>query len=147
MLIVLFGQPNSGKTTLAESLKHHLDLVCIDGDNLRDIFRNKDFSKQGRLRNLERASDIATYLDYLKKNVVCSLVYPYKESRDYLRNLVPDSKWIFLNYDGVRGRENFHVPDFEIPDSEDVLSLNTSQIGVDDCISKIISFINEKNPS
>ena len=46
MIIVLFGQPHSGKTTLANALiedkfgyaKH------IDGDQLRDIFKNKDFS-------------------------------------------------------------------------------------------------------
>lgn len=147
MVIVLFGQPNSGKTTLSECLKKHIDFVSIDGDNLRDVFKNKDFSKQGRLRNLERASDIATYLDSLRIHVVCSLVYPYKESRDYLRNLVPGSKWIFLNYEGQRGRENFHVDDFEIPDGEDVLSLNTSEINVDECVTKIIYFIHEKDPS
>ena len=59
MIVVLFGQPCSGKTTLAKELKAY----NVDGDKLRTIFTNKDYSKEGRIKNLNRASDIAHYLN------------------------------------------------------------------------------------
>ena len=59
MIVVLFGQPCSGKTTLAKELKAY----NIDGDKLRTVFTNKDYSKEGRIKNLNRASDIAHYLN------------------------------------------------------------------------------------
>ena len=45
MILVLFGQPNSGKTTLAdEIMKIRYTAIHIDGDKLREIFVNKDFT-------------------------------------------------------------------------------------------------------
>ena len=82
MIIVLFGQPACGKTTLAKKIAEN-DFIHIDGDDLRDIFKNKDYSREGRIKNLNRASDIAKYLSYKGSNVVLSLVYPYEEARKY----------------------------------------------------------------
>jgi GTPase SAR1 family protein len=134
MIIVLFGQPHSGKSTLAKMLP---DFHNIDGDKLRDLFQNKDFSREGRIRNLNRASDIAHYLNDNGTNVVLSLVYPYKEARDYLNSLTTDVKWIYLIYEVDRGREKFHVQDFEYPDQEQTLYLNTEWMTEEECINKI----------
>jgi adenylylsulfate kinase-like enzyme len=138
MITVLFGQPHSGKTTLANKLWAHF---YIDGDHLRNMFQNKDYSKQGRINNLNKASDIATYLHYNDKDVVLSLVYPYKECRDYLNSLVPDVKWIYLTYDNERGREQYHVSDFEYPKHDEVLYLNTTLIKENDCINQIKQYL------
>ena len=131
MIIVLFGQPHSGKTTLANQFAGH---VNIDGDQLRKIFENKDYSREGRIKNLNRASDIAHYLNSVGKSVTLSLVYPYKEARDYLNSLTPNVRWVYLHYDGERGREGFHVGDFDKPgDDEQVMQLNTSATSVKEC--------------
>jgi adenylylsulfate kinase-like enzyme len=135
MITVLFGQPHSGKSTIAKQLKGH----NIDGDNLRELFSNKDYSKEGRIKNLNRASDIAIYLDSLGYNIILSLVYPYKETRDYLNNLCNEVKWIYLTYDEQRGRESFHVKDFDSPIKENVLHLNTSRLSIEECVNKIKS--------
>lgn len=136
MILVLFGQPCSGKTTLAEKLQAD---YYVDGDHLRTMFKNKDYSRQGRVNNLNRASDIATYLHYNGNKVVLSLVYPYKEARDYLNSLATDVKWIYLTYNGERGREDFHVNDFEIPHLDEItLMINTSVTPIEECLSKII---------
>jgi len=141
MIIVLFGQPHSGKTTLAQQLESDYH---IDGDQLRTMFKNKNYSKEGRINNLNRASDIATYLHYNGNNVTVSVVYPYKEARGYLNSLVPNVKWIYLYYKEERGREEFHVKDFEFPYLEEkVLQLNTSNLSVEECITKIKNYINE----
>jgi adenylylsulfate kinase-like enzyme len=144
MITVLFGQPGSGKTTLANKLGADF---YIDGDHLRNMFKNKDYSKQGRINNLNRASDIATYLHYNGNNVVLSLVYPYKEAREYLNSLTNDVKWIFLLYENVdgqeRGREQFHVNDFEYPTVAEALYLNTTWLTEEECIDEIKKYINE----
>lgn len=138
MIIVIFGQPHSGKTTLANLISADFH---IDGDHLRRLFQNKDYSKQGRISNLNRASDIATYLHYNGNKVILSLVYPYKEARDYLNSLSTNVKWIYLTYDINRGREDFHVADFNIPINEEVLSLNTDSLTEAQCINKIKLYV------
>jgi|688.fasta_scaffold09165_8 adenylylsulfate kinase-like enzyme len=142
MILVLFGQPNSGKTTLAdEIMKIRYTSIHIDGDKLREIFINKDYSKEGRLKNLNRASDIATFINQIGDDVIMSLVYPYKEARDYLNSLNKDICWVYLTYEGERGRESFHVSDFDEPtEDEKILHLNTSKETMTDCINKIIKY-------
>lgn len=144
MIIVLFGQPHSGKSTIAnEILKDNPSYINIDGDKLRELFVNKDYSKEGRIKNLNRASDIAHYLNSIGANVVLSLVYPYREARNYLDSLTEDVCWIYLTYEGERGREKFHVQDFEQPTKDEVvLTLDTSVIHLEQCIYLINKYIN-----
>ena len=143
MIIALFGQPHSGKSTIAnEILKLTSTYVNVDGDKLRELFANKDFSKEGRLKNLNRASDIAHYLNSTGTNVVLSLVYPYKEAREYLNSLTRDIKWIYLEYHEPRGREKFHVADFDLPTPEEnVLSLNTDRFTIKQCVTLIKDYV------
>lgn len=148
MIIVLFGQPHSGKSTIANRILSSTDtFVNIDGDKLRELFVNKDYSREGRIKNLNRASDIAHFLNATGSNVVLSLVYPYKEARNYLRSLTDDVYWIHLTYEGERGREKFHVEDFDYPEDEGVLHLNTSSSSVDLCLEIINNYIYAKHSS
>jgi adenylylsulfate kinase-like enzyme len=138
MIIVLFGQPHSGKTTIA---KEFLSYRNIDGDKLRELFANKDYSREGRIRNLNRASDIAHYMNTEGDDVTLSLVYPYKEARDYLNGLTKDVAWVYLTYTDQRGRENFHVQDFELPTDENILHINTSATSLNDCLKLIDNYV------
>ena len=137
MIIVIFGQPGAGKTTIAQHLVkenfHH-----IDGDVLRDIFKNKDYSREGRIKNLNRASDIAVYMNSISSNVVLSFVYPYEEARKYLSKLTKGVKWVYLIYQEDRGRDEFKVADFELPHMDDVdLIINTSITSVEESVDQI----------
>ena len=140
MIIALFGQPHCGKSTLANELKGH----NIDGDKLRELFKNKNFTREGRIQNLNRASDIAHYLNSGGTDVILSLVYPYKEAREYLNSISDNVAWIYLTYEGERGRENFHVGDFETPENEQVLHLDTSKLTIEECTFKIQEYVGEK---
>jgi adenylylsulfate kinase-like enzyme len=118
MIYWFYGQPGSGKTTLAKALKEHLELnnhrmvQHIDGDELRHIFDNKDYSKEGRLKNLRNVNNIARYLSYKGWDVVISVVAPYKETRNELRDLDVEFYYVHTNED--RGREDFFVERFEV---------------------------------
>ena len=146
MIIVLFGQPHSGKTTLAERLEfENLYDIHIDGDKLREVFNNKDFSREGRLINLQKASDIAAFLNGMSYDVVMSVVFPYKEARDYLNNLVPNVKWVYLTYTNPRGREDFHVADFEEPELENFMQINTDNQSIEETLEKIEKYVGQKS--
>jgi gluconate kinase len=146
MIISLFGQPHCGKTTLAKLLieSQTFDQYWnIDGDELRNIFKNKNYTREGRIQNLNRASDIAHYMNSIgSPGIILSLIYPYKEARDYLSGLTDQVRWVYLSYNGERGRENYHVKDFELPqESERVLHLNTTELTPQECIESIERYV------
>jgi adenylylsulfate kinase-like enzyme len=140
MIIVLFGQPGSGKTTLAKELLKHKDYHHIDGDDLREIFNNKDYSRKGRIKNLNRASDIAQYLSR-EKPVILSLIYPYQEARDYLNSLNSNVKWCWLKTDEQRKEAQLQVKDFENP----IKSINSIEINTNEpirsCLLHLLLFL------
>ena len=145
MIIVLFGQPCSGKTTLANQIEAD---YYIDGDHLRRMFKNTDYSRQGRINNLNRASDIATYLHYNGNKVVLSLVYPYQEARDYLNSLVSGVFWVYLTYEGQRGREAHHVADFDLPYYDDLnVMISTSATSEEESLKLIKEFVSYEKVS
>lgn len=138
MITVLFGQPHCGKSTLANAIKQEKNVEIIDGDQLRDIFQNKDYSREGRIKNLNRASDIAHYLNSTTdKDIILALVYPYREAREYLNSLSNEVKWVYLVYEVDRGREKFHVSDFDYPTEDEALYLNTEWLEIEECVEAI----------
>ena len=83
-IIWLTGQSGSGKTAIAlQFLKYHQDWFHIDGDDIRELFNNKDYTEQGRRKNIDLAQKLAQYLYSKEKNVIVSLVSPYRDQREY----------------------------------------------------------------
>lgn len=138
MIFFFTGQPHAGKTTLAKHLKTALTLrnpvklvYMVDGDDLRRIINNKDYSEQGRRINIGQAIAIAKYLDDANYDVIVSLVSPYKDLREELKASA-DVVEIYVHTTDVRGRENFHVKDYE-PPTENFIDIDTTD--VDELIS------------
>ena len=116
MIYLFIGQPGSGKTTMAEMLKKYLGnhMFHIDGDKMRMIFPNTDYTKEGRLRNIQKAFDVARYLDSENHSVVISMVAPYRELREELKKDC-NVKEIYLYTTKERGREIFFATNYEEP--------------------------------
>lgn len=144
MIFYIIGQPGSGKTTLALELVKVFSstpTVHIDGDDLRVIFDNKDYSETGRRRNIERAQDIALFLHKKGYNVIVSVVSPYKEQRELFKDKMGDQlKEIYIHTSEIRGRENFFVEDYEKP-TENYVDMCTDNITVAECIEIIFKKI------
>ena len=88
-ILWMTGLPCSGKTTIVRELQKDIpNLAMLDGDELREWFSPKDFSKAGRDEHNKRVAYLAKLL--LKHGVpsAVSLVSPYKENRDSAREII-----------------------------------------------------------
>jgi len=143
MIILLFGQPASGKTTLAELIDTEPHQILIDGDKWREVTQNKDYTKEGRLKNLKGAFDMALYLEREGFMPILSFVTPYEELRQYLNEKSLALVQIYLTYNTDRGRNSYFATEFEKP-SGSYLHLDTSELSIDDCLTKIKDYVAKK---
>jgi adenylate kinase family enzyme len=145
MIILIYGQPASGKTTLANEL---IDLygrsINIDGDAWRDVTKNKDYSDAGRKLNLKGAFDAALYLETQGFTVILSFVTPFKEMRTYLAENAMEYRQIYLTYSEDRGRNLNFAKSFEEPLDEKQLYIDTSVNSLEDTVKLTKRYINDK---
>lgn len=139
MIYWFFGQPGAGKTTLAKEFIKELKLekyLHIDGDNLRDITNNYDYTKEGRERNLQSVLDIARFGDANGYDIIISVVAPYNKHREDLaktNNVI----LIYLYTNEIRGREDKHVDKFELPIGL-YIDIDTTNKKISDSITNIL---------
>ena len=147
MIYLFTGQPGSGKTTLGKKLQMWLQtdkknwrksVFHIDGDQLRELFPNTDYSKEGRYKNINKAFDIAKFLDASGNDVVISLVSPYKELREKFKSQCKVQE-IYCHTKKIRGKENMFALDYE-PPTEFYVDLDTSE-SPDDTFKKLLKII------
>jgi len=146
MIYWFTGQPHSGKTTLADLLKDKClsHAFRIDGDEMRELFANKDYSEKGRRANIDAAQKIAHYLHNQGKDVIVSLVSPYKDQREEFKNLLTwQIKEIYVNYDpekGRRGREDYWVKEYDKP-TDNFLDIDTILDSPEESLIKVFNYI------
>ena len=145
MIIWLTGQPGSGKTTLANQLirdikstSNNVKIINIDGDDLRNISKNQDYSKEGRIKNISTAISIMRFLANKEYLCVVSIVAPYRFLRDELKNEFPFLE-VYLHTKEVRGRENFFAKDYEIPTDPKHLSVDTGKLTIKESVDEILN--------
>lgn len=145
MICWLTGQPGSGKTTLAnaiisklKNMNPSIKIINLDGDDLRAINKNKDYSKNGRIKNISTAISIIRFL--ANKNYVCivSIVAPYKFLRDELKEEFPFLE-IYLHTTEVRGREKFFAEDYEVPTDPAHLAIDTGELTIEESVDEILN--------
>lgn len=138
----LTGQPGAGKTTIArEIIKHHEDWIIVDGDDIREIFDNKDYSKEGRYKNIKLAQQISEFLLNKGIYVVVSLVSPYRELREEFKEKIgEDLIEIYVHTTEDRGKNNFHVENYEEP-LENYIDLDTTSKTVEQSVEDLNNII------
>ncbi len=146
MIYWFTGQPGAGKTVLAELLKVKLEAprnfayktYRIDGDEMRDLFSNKDYSIKGRIANIDAAQKIAHYLHNQELDVIVSLVSPYLDQREEFKKILGDQLIEFyIHTNTKRGREQYHVEGYQ-PPLNNFIDVDTTIDTPNESLNKII---------
>lgn len=155
------GLSGSGKSTIASRVYAELErrgiaAEYIDGDALRQVFPHTGFTREEREEHLRRTGFMASRLAAHGITVVASLVSPYRESRDFIRQLCTDFVEIHVatpleecerrDVKGLYARarrgeiRNFTGLDdpYEPPESPE-LTLDTRTLSVDQCVAEVLA--------
>ena len=142
MIYWFTGQPGAGKTVLANMLaKKKPEAFRIDGDDIRELFSNKDYSIKGRVENVATAQRIAHYLHNQYKDVIVSLVSPYIDQReDFKKLLGNDIIEFYVHTFESRERDSFKAIAYVAP-QENFIDIDTTFDTPEDSFKKILDAI------
>ena len=144
MIYWFTGQPGHGKTTLAKAMLSHLasqgiEAFHVDGDDLRALTTNADYSRGGRENNIRRAQLLAHYLQSKGQTVVVSLVAPYRDIREELKATAQVTE-VYVHTTETRGREEKHASDYEAP-LDNFIDIDTTGKSVEDSLQEVLDAI------
>tara|TARA_R110000868_G_scaffold153026_1_gene378306 strand:- start:154 stop:624 length:471 start_codon:yes stop_codon:yes gene_type:complete len=152
MIYWFTGQSGSGKTVLGEKLHKFLkteqrnwrkNVFHIDGDTLRIITNNKDYSDNGRRLNIKSAQTIVEYLHINKCDVVVSMVSPFLDLREEFKDKMgSDLVEIYVHCSIDRSRSEFKVVDFN-PPQINFIDIDTTKNSEAISFSKLINHLNK----
>ncbi len=96
------GLSGAGKSTISEAVyerlkKKGLKIEHLDGDVVRSIFPATGFSKEERNRHIKRVGFLASMLEKNGVFVIASFISPYKESRNFVRNLCSNFQEVYIS--------------------------------------------------
>jgi len=151
MIYWFTGQPAHGKTVLGKKLHNSLqskqinlkrNVFHLDGDDLRELTINKDYSEQGRINNIRNAQMITEYLHNNGCDVVVSLVAPYKWLRDeFKERMNGEVTEIYVHTTEARERDHFKVDNYEAP-TENFVDVDTTNDSPDISFVKLLKILN-----
>ena len=143
MIYWFTGQPGSGKTVLADLLKEKwlTHAYRIDGDEMRALFQNKDYSIKGRIANIDAAQKIAHYLHNQGKDVIVSLVAPYIDQREDFKTLMGDQMIEFyVHTSEPRERDHFKAVAYVAP-QDNFIDIDTTEDTPEQSFEKVLAAI------
>ena len=154
------GLSGSGKSTIAERVHAELErrgteVEYIDGDAMRAVFPSTGFTREQREEHLRRTGYMASRLEAHGIVVVASFVSPYRESRDFIRQLCRNFMEIYVStpleecerrdvkglYARARRGEirNFTgIDDPYEPPEHPELTLDTRSLSVDQAVATVL---------
>ena len=151
MIYWFTGQPGSGKTVLSVLLKDYLEknylknVIHIDGDDLRELTLNKDYSETGRIQNIKNAQLLAYFLQNKNCDIVVSLVAPYKDLREEFKEVCGNTiVEIYVHTNRKRNREEFKVKEYQAPE-ENFFDMDTTSDNPVQSFTKLIHHLREND--
>jgi adenylylsulfate kinase-like enzyme len=148
------GQAGAGKTELANALKTKMireqtierqnyvssnglwkvhnfyerskKFVIIDGDDIRELYKNTDYSIEGRKANVDFVQKLCTFLIKNEITPIVCMVSPFAHQRkEFIKQ--NDGIEIYVYCNEIRGRENYHVDYYEKPlQSQNTIEIDTT---------------------
>ena len=165
------GLSGSGKSTLAAEVEKLLyakkiHTYVLDGDNIRHgLNRDLGFGKLDRKENIRRVGEVAGLFVDAGLVVITAFISPFKEDRQFVRDLLPGNKFIeiFVDCDlntcikrdpkglykkAMKGE----LPDFtgisspyEPPENPEIALKNDDGTNLNDNVNKVVEFLIIKN--
>jgi hypothetical protein len=83
--ILIMGLPGAGKTILAKEVNRNLGAVWLNGDAIRNKYKDWDFTKKGRIRQAKRLNLLSNQIIKKGKNVIVDFICPNKDSFKYFK--------------------------------------------------------------
>ena len=129
MILSLYGQPGSGKTTLANIMREKIqvepfyrwDPITLDGDEVRNLFKNYQYGKEGRYQNIRNINAIAThYNNDTENDVIISAVNPYAELRKELKENNNVLEVLLISDRDFK--KEYHVKEFENGEPDHIIN-------------------------
>lgn len=101
-VIWITGLPAAGKTSLANALAAELrslnyKVETLDGDSIRDVFPSTGFSRSDRDQHIRRVGYMASRLEAQGVFVIASLISPFEESRNFVKNICKNYFEVYLS--------------------------------------------------
>ena len=115
-----------------------MKIINLDGDDLRSINKNKDYSRKGRIKNISTAISIIRFLSNKGYLCIVSIVAQYKFLRNELKSEFPFLE-VYLHTQKKRGREEFFAKDYEIPSDKNTLSIDTGKLSIKESTNEILN--------
>jgi len=146
VILWLIGQPGAGKTTLARELlayykKVFQTVVYFDGEELRRMSANADFTAAGREKNVALMQELAAKLDASGITIIVAMVTPYRWQREQFKKRCRVFE-IYLHADNAtRPCSEHRVSDFAPPEGN-FLDVDTGTESVTDSAKRIITWVN-----
>jgi adenylylsulfate kinase len=139
MIYWFTGQPGCGKSTLVQGLYQHLDNpIILDGDELRELFNNKDYTEKGRTESMEEVQKLAKFLDFKGFTVLVAIVAPYRDLRERFKEEMGDRlKEYYVYTSEERGKEKYHVKGYQ-PPKEMYTAVDTTDDDPENTIRKLL---------
>jgi len=135
------GQPSHGKTVLANLFKekHLPNAYRIDGDEMRELFTNKDYSIKGRVTNVDAAQKISHYLHNQGHDVIVSLVSPYIDQREEFKTIMGNNLVeVYIHTSESRERDHFKSDAYVCP-KDNFIDIDTTIDNPQQSLEKLIS--------
>lgn len=142
MIIVIFGEKATGKSTLAMGLeKRFQNTHNIDSDEYSMINRIENSTREFMVNYYVKAIDIGNYLyrQGMCDNLVYSMSFEVFEAREYLREIMPEAHFFYL-YHGSKNETNM-LKEFDTPSKKEATYIDTHQLSIDQSLQKIVQAI------
>ncbi len=167
-IIWFTGLSGSGKSSLAHTLedvlhKHKIRTYVLDGDNIRQgLCKDLGFSGIDRTENIRRIGEVSKLMMEAGSIVLVAFISPFRSDRKIVRELVDAGDFIEVYCDSpldicesrdIKGlykkARSGEISEFtgisspyEAPDNPELI-LDTTKLSINECVDKLISYIEE----
>mgnify|MGYP001244739718 FL=1 len=125
MRILIYGHSGSGKTTLAKQLVKHYNISYFNGDDVRKMFEDYNFTIEGRKIQADRMKTLSNGTKSCIVDFICPLDH-YRQYYDYtiFMNTIEQSKYKDTNLMFELGKPNLEIKNWKYNIKEIIDEIN-----------------------